>query len=124
MKDKVINETEKINSSNEAKEYLQQVRRAKIHIDSLQEEIETMKELAVSIGSMNQSEKVMSSVSQDKMADIICKIEDRMVELKDKVTEYIQLRAEVMATISKVDDEDYQQISYKRYCQMKKLRWR
>ncbi len=120
MKDKVINETEKINSSNEAKEYLQQVRRAKIHIDSLQEEIETMKELAVSIGSMNQSEKVMSSVSQDKMADIICKIEDRMVELKDKVTEYIQLRAEVMATISKVDNDDYQQILYKRYCQMKK----
>jgi DNA-directed RNA polymerase specialized sigma subunit len=120
LKDKVINETEKINSSNEAKEYLQQVRRAKIHIDSLQEEIETMKELAVSIGSMNQSEKVMSSVSQDKMADIICKIEDRMVELKDKVTEYIQLRAEVMATISKVDNDDYQQILYKRYCQMKK----
>ena len=120
MKDKVINETEKINSSNEAKEYLQQVRRAKIHIDSLQEEIETMKELAVSIGSMNQSEKVMSSVSQDKMAYIICKIEDRMAELKDKVTEYMQLRAEVMATISKVDNDDYQQILYKRYCQMKK----
>lgn len=120
MKDKVINETEKINSSNEAKEYLQQVRRAKIHIDSLQEEIETMKELAVSIGSMNQSEKVMSSVSQDKMADIICKIEDRMAELKDKVTEYIQLRAGVMATISKVDNDDYQQILHKRYCQMKK----
>lgn len=70
MKDKVINETEKINSSNEAKEYLQQVRRAKIHIDSLQEEIETMKELAVSIGSMNQSEKVMSSVSQDRIVKL------------------------------------------------------
>ena len=120
MKNKVISETEKINSSNEVKEYLQQVRRAKIHIDSLQEEIETMKELAVSIGSMNQSEKVMSSVSQDKMAYIICKIEDRMAELKDKVTEYMQLRAEVMATISKVDNDDYQQILYKRYCQMKK----
>lgn len=120
MKDKVVNETEKINSSNEAKEYLQQVRRAKIHIDSLQEEIETMKELAISIGAISQGEKVMSSVSQDKMADIICKIEDRMAELKDKVTEYIQLRAEVMATISKVDNDDYQQILYKRYCQMKK----
>lgn len=70
LKDKVINETEKINSSNEAKEYLQQVRRAKIHIDSLQEEIETMKELAVSIGSMNQSEKVMSSVSQDRIVKL------------------------------------------------------
>ena len=120
MKDKVVNETEKINSSNEAKEYLQQVRRAKIHIDSLQEEIETMKELAISIGAISQGEKVMSSVSQDKMTDIICKIEDRMAELKDKVTEYIQLRAEVMATISKVDNDDYQQILYKRYCQMKK----
>ncbi len=120
MKDRVISETEKINSNNKAKEYLQQVRKAQLHISSLQEEIETMKELAVSIGAMNQDEKVLSSVSQDKMADIICKIEDRMVELKDKVTEYIQLRAEVMATISKVDNDDYQQILYKRYCQMKK----
>lgn len=120
MKDKVISETEKINSNNKAKEYLQQVRKAQLHIGSLQEEIETMKELAVSIGAMNQDEKVLSSVSQDKMADMICKIEDRMVELKDKVTEYIQLRAEVMATISKVDNDDYQQILYKRYCQMKK----
>lgn len=120
MKDIVISETEKINSNNKAKEYLQQVRKAQLHISSLQEEIETMKELAVSIGAMNQDEKVLSSVSQDKMADIICKIEDRMTELKDKVTEYIQLRAEVMATISKVDNDDYQQILYKRYCQMKK----
>ena len=120
MKDKVISETERINSSNEAKEYLQQVRKAKLHISSLQEEIETMKELAVSIGSISQDEKVMSSVSQDKMADIICQIEDRVAELKTKMTEYIQLRAEIMATISKVDNDDYQQILYKRYCQMKK----
>ncbi len=120
MKDKVISETERINSSNEAKEYLQQVRKAKLHISSLQEEIETMKELAVSIGSISQDEKVMSSVSQDKMADIICKIEDRVAELKTKMTEYIQLRAEIMAAISKVDNDDYQQILYKRYCQMKK----
>ncbi|MCI9126514.1 MAG: hypothetical protein HFG28_04885 [Eubacterium sp.] len=70
MKDKVISETEKINSSNEAKEYLQHVRRAKIHINSLQEEIETMKELAVSIGAMNQGEKVMSSVSQDRIVKL------------------------------------------------------
>ena len=120
MKDKVISETERINSSNEAKEYLQQVRKAQLHISSLQEEIETMKELVVSIGSISQDEKVMSSVSQDKMADIICKIEDRVAELKTKMTEYIQLRAEIMATISKVDNDDYQQILYKRYCQMKK----
>ena len=120
MKDKVISETERINSSNEAKEYLQQVRKAKLHISSLQEEIETMKELAVSIGSISQDEKVMSSVSQDKMADIICKIEDRVAELKTKMTEYIQLRAEIMATISKADNDDSQQILYKRYCQMKK----
>lgn len=120
MKDIVISETEKINSNNKAKEYLQQVRKAQLHISSLQEEIETMKELAVSIGAMNQDEKVLSSVSQDKMADIICKIEDRVAELKTKMTEYIQLRAEIMAAISKVDNDDYQQILYKRYCQMKK----
>lgn len=120
MKDKVTNETEKVNSSNEAKEYLQQVRKAKLHINSLQEEIETMKELAVSIGAINQGEKVLSSVSQDKMADIVCEIEERMAELKENITQYIQLRTEVMATISKVDNDDYQQILYKRYCQMKK----
>ena len=79
-----------------------------------------MKELAVSMGAISQNEKVMSSVSQDKMANIICNIEERMAELKDKVTEYIKLRTEVMATISRVSNDDYQQILYKRYCQMEK----
>ncbi len=104
----------------DAKEYLQQVKKAKLHIDSLKEEIETMKEMAVSMGAISQNEKVMSSVSQDKMANIICNIEERMAELKDEVTEYIKLRTEVMVVISKVSNDDYQQILYKRYCQMEK----
>lgn len=120
MKDEIIKGIENTGGNNRAKEYLQQVKKAKLHIDSLKEEIETMKELAVSMGAISQNEKVMSSVSQDKMANIICNIEERMAELKDKVTEYIKLRTEVMVVISKVSNDDYQQILYKRYCQMEK----
>ena len=120
LKDEIIRVIENISGNNKAKEYLQQVKKAKLHIDSLKEEIETMKELAVSMGAISQNEKVMSSVSQDKMANMICNIEERMAELKDKVTEYIKLRTEVMATISRVSNDDYQQILYKRYCQMEK----
>lgn len=120
LKDEIIRVIENISGNNKAKEYLQQVKKAKLHIDSLKEEIETMKELAVSMGAISQNEKVMSSVSQDKMANIICNIEERMAELKDKVTEYIKLRTEVMVVISKVSNDDYQQILYKRYCQMEK----
>lgn len=120
LKDEIIKGIENTGGNNRAKEYLQQVKKAKLHIDSLKEEIETMKELAVSMGAISQNEKVMSSVSQDKMANIICNIEERMAELKDKVTEYIKLRTEVMVVISKVSNDDYQQILYKRYCQMEK----
>lgn len=120
LKDEIIRVIENTGGNNKAKEYLQQVKKAKLHIDSLKEEIETMKEMAVSMGAISQNEKVMSSVSQDKMANIICNIEERMAELKDEVTEYIKLRTEVMVVISKVSNDDYQQILYKRYCQMEK----
>ena len=59
-----------------AKEYLSQVKHIKNRIAIMQEEIKTLKELSVSMGAMQQGEKVISSISGDKMADTICLIDD------------------------------------------------
>ena len=105
---------------NKAKEYLLQVRRAEHRIKRLQEEIRTLQELVTSTSAISQGERVISSTSQDKMADTICTIEERIEEWNIEVRTLIEIRATVMEAISKLKNEEYREILYKRYCQSKK----
>lgn len=106
--------------TNKAKEYLLQVSRAEHRIKRLQEEIQTLQELATSTSAISQGERVISSTSHDKMADTICTIEERIEEWNTEVRKLVEIRAEIMTTISKLSNEEYREILYKRYCQSKK----
>mgnify|MGYP001703267788 CR=1 FL=1 len=102
--------------TNKAKEYLLQVSRAEHRIKRLQEEIQTLQELVTSTSAISQGERVISSTSQDKMADTICTIEEKIEEWNIEVRKLV----EIMTTISKLSNEEYRGILYKRYCQSKK----
>ena len=106
--------------TNKAKEYLLQVSRAEHRIKRLQEEIQTLQELLTSTSAISQGERVISSTSQDKMADTICTIEEKIEEWNIEVRKLVEIRAEIMTTISKLSNEEYRGILYKRYCQSKK----
>lgn len=106
--------------TNKAKEYLLQVSRAEHRIKRLQEEIQTLQELVTSTSAISQGERVISSTSHDKMADTICTIEERIEEWNTEVRKLVEIRAEIMTTISKLSNEEYREILYKRYCQSKK----
>ena len=54
------------------------------------------------------------------MADAICTIEEKIEEWNIEVRTLVEVRAEVMAVISKVSNEVCREILYKRYCQSKK----
>ena len=103
-----------------AKEYLNQVRNLETKMKILKEEIDTLRELVVSTGAVQQEERVMSSGAQDRMAETICKINEKEEEWNNLMREFALTRAEVIISIQKLNNSDYEQILYKRYCQGKK----
>nr|DAI62361.1 MAG TPA: Protein of unknown function (DUF1492) [Caudoviricetes sp.] len=62
----------------------------------------------------------MSSGAQDKMAETICKINEKEDDWNNLMREFALARAEVIISIQKLNNTDYEQILYKRYCQSKK----
>lgn len=86
----------------------------------LQDEIRNLKELAVSVGAIQQGEKVMSSTSGDKMADTICLIDEKVEEYEKLVKQFTITRAKIFEDIGKIDNVVYQQILYQKYCALKK----
>ena len=103
-----------------AKEYLNQVRNLETKMKILKEEIDTLREMVVSTGAVQQQERVMSSGAQDRMAETICKINEKEEEWNELMREFALTRAEVIISIQKLNNSDYEQILYKRYCQSKK----
>lgn len=103
-----------------AKEYLNQVRNLESKMKILKEEIDTLREMVVSTGAIQQDERVLSSGTQDKMAETICKINEKECERNDLMREFALARANVIINIQKLNNPEYEQILYKRYCQSKK----
>lgn len=103
-----------------AKEYLMQVRNLESKMKILKEEIDTLREMVVSTGAIQQGERVLSSGTQDKMAKTICKINEKECEWNDLMREFALVRANVIINIQKLNNPEYEQILYKRYCQSKK----
>ena len=103
-----------------AKEYLMQVRNLESKMKILKEEIDTLREMVVSTGAIQQGERVLSSGTQDKMAETICKINEKKCEWNDLMREFALARANVIINIQKLNNPEYEQILYKRYCQSKK----
>lgn len=103
-----------------AKEYLNQVRNLESKMKILKEEIDTLREMVVSTGAIQQGERVLSSGTQDKMTETICKINEKECEWNDLMREFALARANVIINIQKLNNPEYEQILYKRYCQSKK----
>ena len=103
-----------------AKEYLNQVKNLESKMKILKEEIDTLREMVVSTGAIQQGERVLSSGTQDKMAETICKINEKECEWNDLMREFALARANVIINIQKLHNPEYEQILYKRYCQSKK----
>lgn len=103
-----------------AKEYLNQVRNLESKMKILKEEIDTLREMVVSTGAIQQGERVLSSGTQDKMTETICKINEKECEWNNLMREFALARANVIINIQKLNNPEYEQILYKRYCQSKK----
>lgn len=99
-----------------AKEYLNRIHTCEVKIKQVEEEIETLQELVTSTSINSESEKVLSSASQDKMADLIVHIQMQRDRLADEVRKYTDIRADIINKINQLNNSDYKQILYQRYC--------
>lgn len=101
-----------------AKDYLLQVRRINKLIELKQNEINKLN-LYLGVKAVNyEAERVQSSNTTDR-ADLICKIVDFEIELKEYIKQLIDLKKEIMQTIDKLDDADLIKLLYLRYFDFK-----
>lgn len=98
-----------------AKEFLQQVRRCDIHINSLLEEKAQMEALAAKVTSSWGGEHVSGSGNQDKLGDTIAKIIDLERKIDSAVDKFVDKKAEVRAVIEKVKNPDHLELLLKVY---------
>ena len=99
-----------------AKEYLNNIHICEVRIKQIEEEIETLLELVTSTSISSESEKVLSFASQDKMADLIVHIQMRRDRLSEEKIKYADIRADIINKINQLNNSDYEQILYQRYC--------
>ncbi len=98
-----------------AKEYLKQVRKNELLIESKIEEIMKLETMAAKINAVNDGERVQSSGTSDRMADMVCKIADMKNELQKEIDELLDLKREARNVIEQVSEPDLVAVLYKRY---------
>ena len=103
-----------------AKDYLGQVKLLKDKVDSIIEQLETLRDLATRTTSLPfDVVKVQSTGQNDKRASIVAKVVDLEQELLITVEELIDLTAEVITLIDRVPDNAYKLLLMLRYLNFK-----
>ena len=99
-----------------ARQYLQQLRRIMLNIEILQEEIEIRRAKLESTTIHIQGEKVQTSSSGDKFADMMAALADKGMQLNDMLYAYERMRDIMVRQILGLDAPALQvRILYDRY---------
>lgn len=105
----------------ETKKYLSQVYNLNCRIENKKSERDQLRELAMSVSSFSNRERVQTSGSQDKMGDTVAKILDLETEITASIVEYLGKKEEVIRTIESVENTNMYNLLYKRYVDGKTL---
>lgn len=98
-----------------AKQYLKQAYKLNELIESDKEELETLRSLSESISGDMTQERVQTSASNDKIANIISKIVDLENEIHDEIEQLIKLKKEIRDVINKLDSVNEKLVLKYRY---------
>lgn len=105
----------------EAKFYLKEIEKYEKVINNKLEELQHLRELAVSFNYNSNSDVVQNSCDADKIGSTVGQIIDKENDLKSIVDDYISKRQERIAVIEELRDTVEYDIIHKRYVQMKTL---
>ena len=98
-----------------AKEHLRQIGVLDAKINRRQKQVDELKALATSTGSLTPGDKMQSSPSGDKRSGIVIKWVDMEYEIIDMINELIDLKNQIIGEIHQLDDQRYIQILEMRY---------
>lgn len=105
----------------EAKLYLKEIEKYEKVIKNKLEELQHLRELAVSFNYNSNSDVVQNSCDADKIGSTVGQIIDKENDLKSIIDEYISKRQERIAVIEELRDPVEYDIIHKRYVQLKSL---
>ena len=98
-----------------AKEYLRQIGTLDAKINRRMKQVEELKALATSTGSLTPGDRVQSSPSGDKMSSIVIRWIDMEHEVTAMIDELIDLKNQIIGEIHQLDDVRYIRILEMRY---------
>ena len=99
----------------DTKRYLEQIHRLDKQIQNKLSEIYQLKTMACSVSVSNDSERVQTSVRNDKLEKVVAKIVDMERETDSLVDTFIEKRNHIINQIDKIENTDYYHILSMRY---------
>lgn len=98
-----------------AKDYLKNIKLMDAKIDADIEELATLQALAAKTSVAMDGERVQSSGSQQRMADVVCKIVELKEKITDEVDRLIDYKDNARKLVHEACDEDCIRLISKRY---------
>lgn len=102
-------------------EYLNQISRYDRTIDNKLIELSQLKELAYGISAISTTERVQSSNTSDRVADICIKMAEREASIKETVNEYMAIKDYIINQIESLEKEIYYEILFLRHVKKNKV---
>ena len=103
-----------------AKEYLSQIEKLDKLIENKLHEADKWRQIATGTTMQNDSEKVQSSGSKQKMEDAICRCINAENEVNDAIDKLVDLKQEIIHDIEQLSLHEYD-VLHKKYVQFKEL---
>ena len=102
-----------------AKEYLGQLLRYEKMINNKLSELYQLKAMSSSISVAMDSERVQTSVRNDKIPNAIVRIEEKQAEINSIVEDYVNAKDKIIRDIEKLTDSNQYDVLFKRYVEHK-----
>lgn len=99
----------------DTKQYLNQIDRLDKIISKKLIEISQLKELSMSISSVENGEKVQTSPDFDRLGRSYCKIEEMEEKLDAIIDEYVDKKELIISQIERLEEKVYYEILFERY---------
>lgn len=101
------------------KEYLNQISRLNRMINNKLSELAELKELSKSISAVSNKERVQTSMEQDKIGNVLSKIDEMEREIDKMIDSYSDKRMHIIGQIDSMEDENSYDILFSRYIEKK-----
>ena len=99
----------------EAKEFLNQYRKAVTDIENLETEAEELESMAMGITIIAEGDRVQISGKKDRMAELAAKAADIRIDIMGKRTEALEAMHRVSRLIAGVGNDRYRKLLHMRY---------